>query len=285
MDPAYIGDSIFFVTITVSTVIRVLARIICSNNHTMEAELWCTNCEQSYCSKCFEQVHELPALKKQNHESIPVHHKPLEPALCDEHHRQKLEFWCNNCQKLVCNRCVILKHRDSSLHEIVEIDTAASHKAQLLEALCENIQSSLNECTKPFADNTDDSIQTVTRTFESIHTMITNREKELVREIREIQIKTKKLVNQHTIEMANLQELLNKHCKELKDMTSKNDTTTLLKVHEGLTQDLTKLMQRIIGVKLPIQTRYQIKGIDELEEKISNVFQTVRAIVQDDGIS
>ncbi|CAF1240417.1 unnamed protein product [Rotaria magnacalcarata] len=165
------------------------------------------------------------------------------------------------------------------------MDTAASHKAQLLEALCENIQSSLNECTKPFADNTDDSIQTVTRTFESIHTMITNREKELVREIREIQIKTKKLVNQHTIEMANLQELLNKHCKELKDMTSKNDTTTLLKVHEGLTQDLTKRMQRIIGVKLPIQTRYQIKGIDELEEKISNVFQTVRAIAQDEGIS
>ncbi|CAM4826796.1 unnamed protein product [Rotaria magnacalcarata] len=266
-------------------VIRVLARIICSNNHTMEAELWCTNCEQSYCSKCFEQVHELPALKKQNHESIPVHHKPLEPALCDEHHRQKLEFWCNNCQKLVCNRCVILKHRDSSLHELVEIDTAASHKAQLLEALCKNIQSSLNECTKPFADNTDDRIQTFTRTFESIHTMITNREKELVREIREIQIKTKKLVDQHTIEMANLQELLNKHCKELKDMTSKNDPTILLKLHEGLTEDLTKLMERIKGVMLPTQTRYQIKGINELEEKISNVFQTLRAIAQDEGIS
>ncbi|CAF4205912.1 unnamed protein product, partial [Rotaria magnacalcarata] len=82
--------------------------------------------------------------------------------------------------------------------------------------------------------------------------------------------------------MANLQELLNKHCKELKDMTSKNDPTILLKLHEGLTEDLTKLMERIKGVMLPTQTRYQIKGINELEEKISNVFQTLRAIAQDE---
>ncbi|CAF3265217.1 unnamed protein product [Rotaria socialis] len=264
---------------------HAMAKIMCSNDHTVEAELWCMNCEQSYCSKCFEQVHELPALKKKNHESIPIHHKPLGFVQCEEHHRQKLEFRCNNCQKLVCNRCVILKHRDSSLHEIVEIDDVALHKTHLLETLCKNIQSSLNECAKPSTDNSEDSIQTVTRTFESIHTMITNREKEFVREILEIQIKTKKLDDQRTIEMANIQELLNKHCKELKDMTSKNDPTILLKVHEELTQHLTKLMERIKGVKVPIQTRYQIKGIDELEEKISNVFQTIRAIAQDDGIS
>ncbi|CAM4984481.1 unnamed protein product [Rotaria socialis] len=264
---------------------KMTTKIMCSNDHTVEAELWCMNCEQSYCSKCFEQVHELPALKKKNHESIPIHHKPLGFVQCEEHHRQKLEFRCNNCQKLVCNRCVILKHRDSSLHEIVEIDDVALHKTHLLETLCKNIQSSLNECAKPSTDNSEDSIQTVTRTFESIHTMITNREKEFVREILEIQIKTKKLDDQRTIEMANIQELLNKHCKELKDMTSKNDPTILLKVHEELTQHLTKLMERIKGVKVPIQTRYQIKGIDELEEKISNVFQTIRAIAQDDGIS
>ncbi|CAF4633495.1 unnamed protein product [Rotaria socialis] len=264
---------------------HAMAKIMCSNDHTVEAELWCMNCEQSYCSKCFEQVHELPALKKKNHESIPIHQKPLEPALCDEHHRQKLELWCNNCQKLVCNRCVILKHRNSSLHEIVETDTAALHKAQLLESLCKNIQSSLNECEKPATDNTEESIQEVTRIFESIHRMITNREKELVREIREIQIKTKKLVDQRTIKMVYIQELLNKYCKELNDMTSKNDPAALLKVHERLTEDLTKLMERIKGVKVPIQTRYQIKGIDELEEKISNIVQTVRAIAHDDGIS
>ncbi|CAF3237726.1 unnamed protein product, partial [Rotaria sp. Silwood2] len=104
---------------------------MCSNDHPAEAELWCKNCGQSYCSTCFEQVHEMPALKKQNHKSVPIHHKPLEPALCEEHLRQNLELWCNSCQVPVCNRCVILKHRDSNLHEIVEIEAAALHKADM----------------------------------------------------------------------------------------------------------------------------------------------------------
>jgi hypothetical protein len=97
----------------------------CSTCHSMETELWCRECDKSYCSPCYELVHTASILK--THVSIPIDQRRMMLVSCDQHPDGKRQFWCDTCSTLVCPNCVIVQHQG---HTCTGIEIEAPHKAK-----------------------------------------------------------------------------------------------------------------------------------------------------------
>ena len=93
-----------------------IEKMLCSNCNSMKTELWCRKCEANYCSSCYEIVHAPPILK--THVSIPIDQKPVTTVTCNQHPDEKLQFWCNTCQVLVCSDCMLDQHQGHSCNGI-----------------------------------------------------------------------------------------------------------------------------------------------------------------------
>ena len=93
----------------------------CCNCGSAVAQFWCKDCPDSYCAKCFTDVHSLPRLKI--HQRVPMKDKPLELKRCKEHPDQRLRYWCS-CEALICPDCQISEqhtgHKPFLITEVVK---------------------------------------------------------------------------------------------------------------------------------------------------------------------
>ena len=93
----------------------------CCNCASVMAEFWCKDCPDSYCAKCFTEVHSLPRFKI--HQRVPMKDKPVELKRCKEHLDERLKYWCS-CEALICRDCQISKqhrgHTPVLINEILE---------------------------------------------------------------------------------------------------------------------------------------------------------------------
>lgn len=80
----------------------------CPNCSSVTVEIWCKDCKNNYCTKCYASIHSQPALA--NHKKVPIAEKPVELESCDKHSDEKFKFWCS-CKTLTCRDC-----KDSEQH-------------------------------------------------------------------------------------------------------------------------------------------------------------------------
>ena len=106
------------------------------------AVTFCCSCCLFLCSLCQEDhkrwretvSHELVSVgeKKTNSKSIIL---PRKPMMCVKHTKEELNFYCKNCQCLVCRDCIIVEHSDHKRSYLE--DVAAKEKESLMDTLQE----------------------------------------------------------------------------------------------------------------------------------------------------
>ncbi len=92
----------------------------CSDCLTADAEFWCDNCNNNYCSVCCTEVHKRRVFS--NHRTTTIKEKSLKIIRCQIHDNQIIKYWCHICETLVCMDCVMLEHKN---HKCALIETAA----------------------------------------------------------------------------------------------------------------------------------------------------------------
>ena len=117
------------------------------------------------------------------------------------------------------------------------------------------------------------TIDTITRTFESIRSIITNHENKLKQQIREIESRNKKLIEDFNTELRGKQKELSKRSIDFEHSVSTNDHTKLLQGHKALTEYLDKIIQELSELQPPILTGYRIEGIDQLQGVVEDIIK------------
>ncbi|XP_069688826.1 RING finger protein 17 isoform X2 [Periplaneta americana] len=89
----------------------------CSECAERKTDWKCIQCGVPYCEQCFNKVHKAgKALSK--HQKSPIESSSLlsSPTIiyCAEHQTQKLEFFCKECEVMVCSHCMICQHQGHS---------------------------------------------------------------------------------------------------------------------------------------------------------------------------
>ena len=111
----------------------------CDENNT--ASSYCFVCQNFLCTPCFEAHQRLKAtrghrnvviekLQAQNVEDL-IHR----PVMCSQqyHENQPLEFYCEECKVLICQKCCIVSH---NRHTMTDTQKAAQvQKMQMMDAL------------------------------------------------------------------------------------------------------------------------------------------------------
>lgn len=91
------------------------------------ATLWCSKCEVCFCTVCFDEVHKSKALSQ--HERIPANKRPVPSVPCNTHKQERLKYWCEVDQKLLCQTCYDIDHKN---HKIGTLENAAKAQEELV---------------------------------------------------------------------------------------------------------------------------------------------------------
>ena len=111
----------------------------CDENNT--ASSYCFVCQNFLCTPCFEAHQRLKATR--GHRNVVIEKlQPQDvedlihrPVMCSQqyHENQPLEFYCEECKVLICQKCCIVSH---NRHTITDTQKAAQvHKMQMKDAL------------------------------------------------------------------------------------------------------------------------------------------------------
>ena len=100
--------------------IAVLAkRMTCENceNHCT-ASFYCMECPCAYCEGCAHahglmkatKNHTLHKVEDLNDAHIPLPRNSSSDTMCEIHPDEKIDLFCESCDKLVCRNCIVLNH-------------------------------------------------------------------------------------------------------------------------------------------------------------------------------
>ena len=111
----------------------------CDENNT--ASSYCFVCQIFFCTACFEAHQRLKTTR--GHRNVVIEKLQLQdvqelihrPVMCSQqyHENQPLEFYCEECKVLICQKCCIVSH---NRHTITDTQKAAQvQKMQMKDAL------------------------------------------------------------------------------------------------------------------------------------------------------
>ena len=118
------------------------------------AQAFCCDCEEYICNFCEEshqrrqkaykdhQVVKLDEFKRNPGQHLSIKKRPTDSYECPDHRGKMLEYYCFRCDRLICQPCINLQHKD---HECDTIDNCGpgyeKHVREILSSL-------RNNCTK-----------------------------------------------------------------------------------------------------------------------------------------
>jgi alpha-tubulin suppressor-like RCC1 family protein len=133
-------------------------RFPCGGECGRTATVECYKCEVQFCDTCFERVHRVGAMR--NHEPIRVS-SVQDERYCQRHMGQKLDLFCQDCQRLVCQKCLIYE-QDHKGHQYVIVE---QYREQCMSDL-ESVRKEL----KQKREVVDKSKATVQEVLNSLYT-------------------------------------------------------------------------------------------------------------------
>ena len=203
----------------------------------------CLDCGEFLCIHCFE--HHKYSKEYQNHNMIPLNElrskkegitiKPKSKfALCQEHELE-LNFYCETCDQLVCQYCIMKDHLKHD-HDTVK-KMATKHRKQLdkimepVEKMIEGLliaRKKVSNTRNKIGAQADDIDKEIDRYYEELHQRLQQQRDELKKELHEACRQKKKEVALQLEQMENTQAQL-QNIKELNGaMKNGSDQEALL---------------------------------------------------------
>ncbi|CAG2233916.1 unnamed protein product [Mytilus edulis] len=81
----------------------------------------CRDCDQNFCHKCVDKHEKMQGTSSHIVHSIPSISKPRLPS-CKEHDMEKLEYFCDSCNAVLCEVCIKYGHK---YHPIQDLSSVA----------------------------------------------------------------------------------------------------------------------------------------------------------------
>ncbi|XP_053376458.1 uncharacterized protein LOC128547516 [Mercenaria mercenaria] len=157
-------------------------------NINKEAEKYCVDCRDYYCSECLKLHSSLPALKGHKllgKEAGQSRQLPMVPTeRCERHDFKTVDMFCQNHDQIGCGTCIAVDHR--TCQDVFYIPEFLKSRANVIPEFLQrmkNIENKFKEFLKTFSDEIDDLKANKQREIETINTFA----KKLEEKIKEAQ--------------------------------------------------------------------------------------------------
>jgi hypothetical protein len=133
-----------------------LCSVCKEKNKNTEAEKFCSDCNDYYCSACVKFHADIPALKKhkildtaQLHLGSSVKFLAVPTEMCKLHRHKPVDMYCKNHDVVACSACMLVEHRyvcytvtfELCCWEIVYV----AYALYLMKCFNENMQNTLTK--------------------------------------------------------------------------------------------------------------------------------------------
>ena len=217
-------------------------------------EVLCLDCGKFLCSYCFDN-HKYSRME-QSHEMITIdvvqswkegpHIKPKE-ASCHEH-KLELKFYCETCNQLVCQYCIMRNHLNHC-HDTVK-EMAAKHRKELdkimepvektMEAELFIVNKKVTQVKDEIETQADKIEKEIDKYYEEIHQRLQQQRDALKDELREVYAQKKNEVEQQLKRIKQTQAQLDS-TKDLNKAVKNGSEQELLLMEKKIVDDVNKL--------------------------------------------
>ncbi|KAH3720621.1 hypothetical protein DPMN_063523 [Dreissena polymorpha] len=266
------------------------------NDRNTEADFYCEECSQFYCSKCVEHHNYLykkhAILDKKNISQWPET-DVSEQEICQVHKKEKLTGFCEDHSQLICHACHVHNHQLCSHVVLIADKVKDLHQNRDFEQLSATLDTQHQQLIKK-KDDFEENLKSLEKSYKKILEEIDALRKTINDALDQLEKNTKKaldtlLVNVKTsirndIENCN-KSIKNISCLQENLLTSKDKKEALsfikyrkcldqsLKVEASL-QDMTANNERTITFNLDRTFQHTLSALSELGQILSTVKQS-----------
>ena len=163
------------------------------------AVVYCCDCGQFLCDYC-KKGHKRNK-KEVNHELIDLETKGSielptikhEEVYCTRHTDQKMIYYCNDCEKLVCPNCLPIKHKDHNIEDYIDVEEKARKALKQVIVSCNGVIPAVTEAIangekmlEQIATRKEEVSKEIKETFEELKAVLDKRCNDLLMETEEI---------------------------------------------------------------------------------------------------
>uniref|UniRef100_A0A8C6TU40 Tripartite motif containing 46a n=1 Tax=Neogobius melanostomus TaxID=47308 RepID=A0A8C6TU40_9GOBI len=94
----------------------------CKPPQSLEATKGCADCKANFCNECFKLYHPWGTPRAQHEHILPTNNFRPKVLTCTVHEQEKLQWYCRNCQKLLCQYCKLRRVHHG--HKVLPISDA-----------------------------------------------------------------------------------------------------------------------------------------------------------------
>ncbi|XP_037532860.1 tripartite motif-containing protein 46 isoform X1 [Nematolebias whitei] len=156
----------------------------CKPPQSLEATKGCANCKTNFCNECFKLYHPWGTPRAQHEHILPTNSFRPKVLTCTEHEQERLQWYCRNCQKLVCPLCKLRRvHHGHKVLPIAQAYQALKDKinkeVSFILANQETIQSQITQleaAIKQMEANSAVALQQLTQCIRELGATVAERQ-------------------------------------------------------------------------------------------------------------
>ncbi|XP_071787645.1 E3 ubiquitin-protein ligase TRIM56-like [Asterias amurensis] len=219
-----------------------------------EATHFCFDCPAIFCANCYkvhQKSHTVNTLKDISDGKIASkERKPKRRPECQTHEGEVMWFYCTTCDKMICQACTVIDHRNPQ-HEYIDCNQASSTYKQSLAQLFTPLEETMkklaqSQATAPtMKDNLNiaakRTMADLKNRADEIRAEVTAQESRIMDEVQTIlKDRNKKLEEFEQAVSVHLQQI-QQSLQSAKDVSKNSLAPDFLAVYSTISQDLKEL--------------------------------------------
>ena len=187
----------------------------CKKCQLMDVSWYCCDCHQYMCGGCAESHRTQEGSSSHTVEDIRKRQSDCEKRTseCPLHSGKALELYCEKCEELICNECIIESHQDHCMYLNLVANILPRHREELMShtMLMEQQKQMLDRTveylglhSKDVTDQQMDTAANIQETFTRLQAKLEARKVELVDQLDQI---TQRKLESVTLQRGHVEEL------------------------------------------------------------------------------
>ena len=241
----------------------------CSVDDSSDAAVvYCCDCGQFLCDHCKKSHKRKP--KKANHklinletkesiESPTIKHKE---GYCTRHTDQKLIYYCNDCEKLVCPNCLPIKHKDHNIKDYIDVGETARKALKQSVASCDGVIPPVTEAItigekmiEQIATHKEEVSKEIKERFEELKAVLDKRCNDLLMETEEIASAKRNCVEKQLDGFRKLVKQVSHGRHLASSVSERTDPGEVLSVKKLITNQLEECIEEYKKLPLEIEDK------------------------------
>ncbi|XP_078309354.1 uncharacterized protein LOC144617820 [Crassostrea virginica] len=238
----------------------------CDLCKTAIAQSYCDFCHVNLCKPCIG-AHISDEYDK--HKIVPIHQRKstLIYPKCETHPNKTCEYQCKDCNIPVCSDCIVAKQHNKE-HEFIKLEEVFNAKKKQIQRVTEDLEKQFLPAYEDIANDLELQIASLDGEYKKLSTeMLRQREEkhrevdnafnQMEKEIGEIKVKHKRILQKHLDEIKQLQSSMLQTLNALNEVEESNEVSATIN-YSCKTEEFSKLPPKVI-VSMPKFIPNQIK--------------------------